>query len=135
MASPPGSSELAFRRNATSSVSSRRQCHILQVTPDKTVDLTKVKDPVDIKPLYRLPKTDMPAFEGDPKLWRRFWERFSQRLSMYPDLPASEKIAQLEQAIKPLEGKALISAPKGTQTIRRSCSQPATEVRSTTKNL
>ena len=36
---------------------------------------------------------------------------------MYPDLPASEKIAQLEQAIKPSKGKALISAPKGTQSV------------------
>ena len=88
---------------------------VLLATPDKAADLTKVKDLVDTKPLYRLPKADMPTFEGDPKLWRQFWERFSQRLSMYPNLPASEKIAQLDQAIKPSEGKALISAPKGTQ--------------------
>ena len=40
---------------------------------------------------------------------------------MYPDLPASEKIAQLEQAIKPAEGRALISAPKGTQAEYDAC--------------
>ena len=34
---------------------------------------------------------------------------------MHPDLPAAEKIAQLEQAIKPLDGRALISAPKGVE--------------------
>ena len=55
-------------------------------------------------------KRDMPIFEGEPKLWRKFWERFTQRLSMDPDLPASEKIAQLEQAIKPADGRALIRA-------------------------
>ena len=64
---------------------------------------------------YKLPKTDMPVFEGDPKLWRRFWERFNQRISMYPGIPAAEKIAQLEQAIKPPDGRALICAPKGTE--------------------
>ena len=74
-----------------------------------------------MKPIIKLPKTDMPIFEGEPKLWRRFWERFTQRLSMYPDLPASEKIAQLEQAIKPVEGRALISAPKGTESEYQEC--------------
>ena len=76
---------------------------------------------VDAKPAIKLPKTDMPTFEGEPKLWRRFWERFTQRLDMHPTLPASEKIAQLEQAIKPLDGKALISAPKGTESEYQEC--------------
>ena len=76
---------------------------------------------VDAKPAIKLPKTDMPTFEGEPKLWRRFWERFTQRLEMHPTLPASEKIAQLEQAIKPVDGKALISAPKGTESGYQEC--------------
>ena len=76
---------------------------------------------MDTKPAIKLHKTDMPTFEGEPKLWRRFWERFTQRLDMHPTLPASEKISQLEQAIKPLDGKALISAPKGTESEYQEC--------------
>ena len=90
----------------------------LRAKPDPvTVDSRAV----DAKPAIKLPKTDMPTFEGEPKLWRRFWERFTQRLDMHPTLPASEKIAQLEQAIKPLDGKALISAPKGTESEYQEC--------------
>ena len=90
---------------------------VLRATPVEIADagLTTHRSSDSHRPLYRLPKTDMPTYDGDPKAWRKFWERFTQRLSMYPDLPASEKIAQLEQAIKPLDGKALISAPKGTE--------------------
>ena len=48
-------------------------------------------------------------------LWRRFWERFSQRISMFPGIPAADKIVQLERAIKPPDGRALILAAKGTE--------------------
>ena len=61
---------------------------------------------------FKLPKTDMPVFD---KLWRRFWERFTQRLSIYPDIPPTEKIAQLEQCIKPPDRRALIIAPSETE--------------------
>ena len=90
---------------------------VLRATPVKIADtgLTTHRSSDSHRPLYSLPKTDMPTYDGDPKAWRKFWEQFTQRLSMYPDLPASKKIAQLEQAIKPLDGKALISAPKGTE--------------------
>ena len=89
---------------------------VLRATPVKDKDTVVASHHCSAKkPLYSLPKTEMPIFDGDPKLWRKFWERFNQRLSMHPDLPASEKIAQLEQAVKPSDGKALISAPKGTE--------------------
>ena len=88
---------------------------VLQAIPVKDADPISTTHSCGRKPLYSLPKTDMPTFEGDPKLWRKFWEWFSQRLSMHPDLPAAEKITQLEQAIKPLDGRALISAPKGVK--------------------
>ena len=84
--------------------------YVLRATLVKDSDPTTSHPDTRKQPPYRLPKMDMPTFEGDPKLWRRFWERFSQRLSMHPDLPASEKIAQLEQAIEPPAGRALISA-------------------------
>ena len=83
---------------------------VLRATPVKDADPTTSHPDARKQPLYRLPKTDMPTFEGDPKLWRRFWERFSQRLSMHPDLPAS-----LEQAIKPPAGRALINTPEGVE--------------------
>ena len=66
-------------------------------------------------PQYKLPQADMPTFEGDPKLWRRFWERFSQRISMFPGIPAADKMVQLERAIKPPDRRALILAAKGTE--------------------
>ena len=94
---------------------------LLRATPDDQsdkgadIDGSQSKSSRDSRPLYSLPKTDMPTFEGDPKQWRKFWERFNPRLSMHPDLPASEKIAQLEQAIKPPDGRDMISASKGTE--------------------
>ena len=102
----------------------RRQTkEALRSCPDKapTADSSRSADSGKSKLLYGLPKTDMPVFEGEPKMWRKFWEKFMQRLAMHPDLPASEKIAQLEQAIKPIDGKALISAPKGTETEYKEC--------------
>ena len=89
---------------------------VLRFTPAPVVDTSRPRDRDHghSKPLYGLPKTEMPTFEGDPKLWRKFWERFNQRISMH-DLPATEKIAQLEQAIKPPEGRALVNAAKGTE--------------------
>ena len=120
-ASLPDNAELDSRVKEVHLSHRKLTKEVLRATPDKTPDMTKVKDSADTKPLYRLPKTDMPIFEGDSKLWRRFWERFTQRLAMYPDLPASEKIAQLEQAIKPAEGRALISFPKGTHAEYDAC--------------
>ena len=96
---------------------------VLRTTPVGVSDSTPATSSTcsGHKPLYGLPKTEMPTYDGDPKLWRKFWERFNQRISMHPDLPASEKIAQLEQAIKPLDGKALISAPKGSEAEYQTC--------------
>ena len=91
---------------------------VLKAMPEKIVDTapTTVKDHRSpYLPQFKLPKTDMPSFEGDPKLWRHFWEHFNQRISIFPDIPPSEKIAQLEQAIQPPDGRALICAPKGTE--------------------
>ena len=76
---------------------------------------------------YKLPKTDMPVFEGDPKLWCRFWEWLNQRISMYPGIPAAEKIAQLEQASSlPMEelSSALLKAQKKSTTpVSRHCNK------------
>ena len=44
-----------------------------------------------------------------------FWERFSQRISVFPGIAAADKIVQLERAIKPPDGRALILAAKGTE--------------------
>ena len=57
----------------------------------------------------------MPTFDGDPRRWRSFWERFSQWLAQFPSIPPTEKIAQLERAIHHADGKALIRKARGTQ--------------------
>ena len=90
---------------------------VLQATPVTTPDVDGSR-PRSNKPIYGDPKTEMPTFEDDPKLWRKFGKFFNQCLSMHPDLPAS---APLKQAIKPPDGCTLISAPKGTEKEYMAC--------------
>ena len=106
--------QLLYRKHTKEALRSR---------PDKSplADGSRPADHGRSKPLYGLPKTAVPTFEGEPKMWHKFWERFTLRLAMHPDLPTSEKIAQLEQEIKPADGKALISAPKGTEAEYKEC--------------
>ena len=122
-ASLPEIEELSKQIQEVQLLYRRQTKEALRSCPDKapTADSSRSADSGKSKPLYGLPKTDMPVFEGEPKMWCKFWERFTQRLAMHPDLPASEKIAQLEQAIKPIDGKALISAPKRTETEYKEC--------------
>ena len=56
----------------------------------------------------RLPKLDVPTFDGDVLHWSQFWERF--KISVYdrPHLSDSEKLVYLQQAVKNGSAKPVI---------------------------
>ena len=52
----------------------------------------------------RLPKIEVPKFEGNIMIWKRFWEQCSVSIDSKPGLTDPEKLAYLCKALK--DGKA-----------------------------
>ena len=56
----------------------------------------------------RLPKMDVPTFDGDILNWRSFWEQFFISVHDRSDLADAEKLVSLQQAIKDGSAKQAI---------------------------
>ena len=76
----------------------------------------------------RLPKLDVPTFNGDILNWRSFWEQFRVSVHDRSNLSNSEKLVYLHHALKDGSGKHAI---EGLNTIPRllHASNPATIAR------
>lgn len=48
----------------------------------------------------KLPKLEVPVFDGDILQWKTFWEQFSVSVHDRPNLSNSEKLVYLQQALK-----------------------------------
>ena len=56
----------------------------------------------------KLPKMDVPSFDGDILNWRSFWEQFAISVHDRTDLADAEKLVYLQQAIKDGSAKQAI---------------------------
>ncbi|XP_064397632.1 uncharacterized protein LOC135344358 [Halichondria panicea] len=56
----------------------------------------------------RLPKLDVPVFDGNILNWRRFWEKFSVSIHERSSLADSEKLVYLQHALKDGSAKGVI---------------------------
>ena len=56
----------------------------------------------------RLPKLDVPTFDGDVLHWAQFWEQFKISIHDRSQLSDSEKLVYLQQAVKSGSAKAVI---------------------------
>jgi hypothetical protein len=56
----------------------------------------------------KLPKLDVPVFDGDILNWRQFWEQFSVSVHDRTSLSDAEKLVNLQHAIKSGEAKGAI---------------------------
>ena len=56
--------------------------------------------PVPPSSAVRLPKLEVPTFDGNILLWKKFWEQFSVSVHDHTHLSDAEKLVYLQQAIK-----------------------------------
>ena len=56
----------------------------------------------------KLPKLDVPKFDGDVLHWQTFWEQFYVAIHSQADLPEAQKLAYLRQALKDGSAKSTI---------------------------
>ena len=56
----------------------------------------------------RLPKLEVPTFDGDVLHWSQFWEQFKISIHDRPQLSDSEKLVYLQQAVKNGSAKPVI---------------------------
>jgi hypothetical protein len=79
--------------------------HPLTPSTSATSDPTHASsDPKGVK----LPKLDVPVFNGNILNWRNFWEQFSVSVHDRPSLSDSEKLVYLQQALKGGSAKGTI---------------------------
>ena len=48
----------------------------------------------------KLPKLEVPTFDGDILKWKSFWDQFSVSIHKRSDLTAAEKMVYLQNALK-----------------------------------
>ena len=56
----------------------------------------------------KLPKLDVPTFDGNLLNWKTFWEQFKVAVHVQPNLSDSEKLAYLRHALKAGSAKSVI---------------------------
>ena len=59
----------------------------------------------------KLPKLDVPMFDGDVLYWHSFWEQFETSVRNHTSLTKAEKLVYLQQAIRNGSGKPAIEGP------------------------
>ena len=62
----------------------------------------------------RLPKIEVPKFDGNIMHWRRFWEQFKVSIDSKSQLDDAEKLTYLEQALKDGPAKNAIEGLSGS---------------------
>ena len=62
----------------------------------------------------RLPKIELPTFDGDILGWQSFWESFSSALGKDPSLTNADKLFYLHSSIRCEEGKAVVQNATGS---------------------
>ena len=62
----------------------------------------------------KLPKIDVPTFDGDIMDWRRFWEQYEISIHSRTQLTDTEKLAYLRQALKNGPARNVIEGLSGT---------------------
>ena len=62
----------------------------------------------------RLPKIELPTFDGDILGWQSFWESFSSALGKDPSLTNADKLFYLRSSIRCEEGKAVVQNATGS---------------------
>ena len=70
--------------------------------------ISKTNAPVADGKGVRLPKLDVPTFDGDVLHWSQFWEQFKISVHDRPHLSDSEKLVYLQQAVKNGSAKPVI---------------------------
>ncbi len=61
----------------------------------------------------RLPKIELPTFDGKQIHWPVFWERFSTAVDKNPDLNDEEKLSYLRSSMKSKLAQDIVSPPTG----------------------
>ena len=65
-------------------------------------------DPIPTTHGVRLPKLDVPTFDGDILKWTTFWEQFAVSVHDHPHLSNAEKLAYLRHSLKEGTAKGII---------------------------
>ena len=73
-----------------------------------STDTTTRDTPTPRAPGAKLPKLEMPIFDGDILKWKSFWDQFSVAIHERSDLTAAEKMVYLQNALKDKTAKSTI---------------------------
>ena len=79
-------------------------------------DSTQSRSSVGDEPPARakLPKIELPTFDGNPLNWAVFWKRFNSIIQRAPGLSDADKVTHLHSAIKGRDGIAIPEAETGS---------------------
>ena len=73
-----------------------------------STDATTCDTPTSRAPGAKLPKLEVPTFDGDILKWKSFWDQFSVSIHKRSDLTAAEKMVYLQNALKDKTAKSTI---------------------------
>ena len=93
-----------------------RKCHFDVCLKIRRSLQGQVKDPTltDDKGGVKLPRLDVPTFDGNFVNWRSFWEQYSVSVHSRKQLASSEKLAYLKHALKGGSAKHVVEGLSGS---------------------
>ena len=89
-----------------------KECSLEDNLSRLSIKLRRLSNPIknDVKASdgVKLPKLDVPSFDGNILSWRTFWEQFEISIHNRPSLSGAEKLVYLRQALKDGSAKNVI---------------------------
>ena len=82
-----------------------------QDNPDSKLGLTStISTPKSMSKFDRLPRIELPSFNGEGSEWRPYWEKFKNALSKDTTLTDVDRLSFLAMTMKCKEGKEIIDS-------------------------
>ena len=78
--------------------------------PDRKTSVSKDSRPIGMSKFDRLPRIELPSFNGENVGWRPYWEKFNNALEKDPTLTDVDRLSFLLMTMKCKEGKEIIDS-------------------------
>ena len=95
-------------RKAKDSLTARRNKELKAAATPTSISTSSTTGPT-LSSSFRLPRIELPTFDGKQENWRNFWDEFQNALKKDPLLTDTDKLYFLRTAITCEEGKDIVS--------------------------